>query len=424
MQRCYTTSAVEVQQHVAAVIQQRLQDILLDVSVPARYVYWRTHASVFTDICFRPALVLQVLSGNSVHLPLNLHGGLFPSRKELDNMLSALSTSPTHVSLAVVDPLVLLSDMDEDEDTSTSDFDAFGYSAYARVVTCLLLHYLDDRDVARQNIWAVRHFQALALYAKDVVHVPSAPSSVFGKAASKSDLEELISKVDRLAAYLLTHSIDDGWVTKAVPRLSAGKSDTSTDSVEALLSGLVNPPGGDSLRESRILHGVLRHLLPNVSKSDADQLVGLARNIEKKGSSAFAGVRSILYLTRVYSPTRFPCDHLLRYAICTGTPKARQTQERTRSRPHGRTCVKGQHRRPLDAAPPRSHSSGSGVGYCVPADAAGGQPAEGVSTVGNVGRRPGGGGRVPNDVDLHPFGAHPTDRPRSSLGSYLRRHGK
>lgn len=199
-------------------------------------------------------------------------------------MLGALPAYASHVSSAVVDPLVLPGDWDDEVADVVSDLDVFGYSIYARVVLTLLLHYSDDRDTSKRNAWALRHFQALALYAKDVIYVPGATSAVFGKNASKADLEDIVSKVEQLTAYLLNHSIDDGWFVRVVPKLSSGKT-SANDQVEALFGGLINPLTGDSVRESRILCSILRHVFSNVSKADADLFIGLAKTVEKKGMS-------------------------------------------------------------------------------------------------------------------------------------------
>ena len=212
--------------------------------------------------------------------------GIFPDKQEFDKMLDSLPSYPSHVSLAAVDPLVLPGDWDEEQEEVQPELDIFGYSAYARVVSSLLLCYVDNRDSARQNIWALRHFLALALYAKDALDVPSVTSPAFGKNVSKSDLEDIISRADQIAAYLLTHSVDDGWFARSLPRLISGKVDANADGVERLLEGLVNPRSGDSSRESRILHSILKHMLPGVSKSEADQFIMLGRTVEKKGSLA------------------------------------------------------------------------------------------------------------------------------------------
>jgi E3 ubiquitin-protein ligase listerin len=235
----------------------------------------------------RPHQLLSILSGNSLNLGIDLADRVFLDQSELGRLLDSLPAHPSHDSLAVIDPLVLPGDWDKEEMEAFEEFDAFGYSSYARATTSPLLYFLDDRDAARRNIWALRHFLAVALYAKDVLHVPSADSPVFAKRVSKADLEDIVSKTDQLAAYLLTHSIDDGWFAGTLPRLTSGKVDAHADGVEQLLESLINPRSGDSIRESRILHSVLRHILPNVTKAEADQFILLGRSIEKKGEQCF-----------------------------------------------------------------------------------------------------------------------------------------
>ncbi|EKM56485.1 uncharacterized protein PHACADRAFT_92839 [Phanerochaete carnosa HHB-10118-sp] len=279
----------DIRHHVSAVVQQRLQDILLDLSVP-----------------IKPSQILRIVTDSASHLGADLVNGIFPSREELDRMLSDLPTYASHPSFAVIDPLVLPGDWDDEEAESPSGLDAFGYSTYARVVLSLLLHFLDDRDAAKQNVWALHHFQALALYAKDVIHVPSMANPVFGKSVGKSALEDIVSKVEQLTAYLLNHSVDDGWFARATSRLSSGKVDVS-DQVEVLFSSLINPLAGDTTRESRVLHSILRHVLPKVTKEEADVLIGLARTAEKKAPRASL---AIVYAVTQYAPEPPRLDRL------------------------------------------------------------------------------------------------------------------
>ena len=225
-----------------------------------------------------------MLSKIDAELGVALTDDVFLGQQELDKLLNSLPTYPPQVSVAVVEPLILLGDQDDEEgEDLQAEFDAFGYSSYARIVAFFLHHYLNSRDAAKANSWALRHFQALALYAKDILYTPGAQSAVFGKNASKVDLEDIISKVDRLSAYLLVHLVDDGWFSRTIPHLSAGKAASSSDGMARLLDGLFYPRDGDNVRESRILHAILKHVLADVSKAEADQLLLLARSIEKKG---------------------------------------------------------------------------------------------------------------------------------------------
>ncbi|GJE86513.1 hypothetical protein PsYK624_025930 [Phanerochaete sordida] len=288
LSRNLTGLASDLRQCVLAVVQQRLQNLLLDLSVP-----------------LKPSQLLRLVSDSTFSLGGDLASGIFPGQEELNKMLNDLPTYPLHVSVAVLDPLVLPGDWDEESAESSSEFDRFGYSVYARVVHSLLLHYLDDRDSAKASIWALRHFQALALYAKDAIHVPSATSPVFGTNLGKVALEDIVSKAERLTAYLSNHSIDDGWFSRTVPRLTSGTIDTS-DLTEVLLGRLVGP-SSDNARESRILYSLLRHLLPDVTKTEADLLIGLARTIEKKAPRASL---AIVYAVTQYAPEPPRLDRL------------------------------------------------------------------------------------------------------------------
>jgi E3 ubiquitin-protein ligase listerin len=67
-------------------------------------------------------------------------------------------------------------------------------------------------------------------------------------------------------------------------KLAATATDATVAGIESLLKGLTSP-GKDSaaLRDSRILHLVLQHLLAGANKQDAEQFLVFARNIEKTG---------------------------------------------------------------------------------------------------------------------------------------------
>lgn len=227
--------------------------------------------------------MLSMLSKASDLLGENLTLDVSPAQPELDSMLKRLPDQPAHVSLAVVDPLVLPSDWEEPELAEVPEFDSIGFSSYARGVLFLLLHHLDDRSIANENIWALRHFQSLAVYAKDLVHASSVESAVFASHLSKDTLEDIVNKVEQVSTYVVSHKLDDEWFSRVLPNLSAGKLGPNADGIERLLHGYVCA-GEDSIRESRVLRSILRHVFSGATKGDADQLLMLARKIEKKGT--------------------------------------------------------------------------------------------------------------------------------------------
>lgn len=196
-------------------------------------------------------------------------------------MLDRLPGQPSSVSLAVVDPLIFPGEWVA-ADMKAEAYDDVGYSSYARLVAGLLLHFLRRRDLAKVNLWTLRHLYALQLYAKDFLGVPHAASPVFGGEARGEDLKELISRVDQLAAYLLAEDHADGWLGQMASNLVQKNTTAASHGIEQLLQTLIGPHhGSDAIRESRVLRTVLQHLFAGASKSDADQFLKLARSVEK-----------------------------------------------------------------------------------------------------------------------------------------------
>ncbi|KAH8102265.1 hypothetical protein BXZ70DRAFT_63905 [Cristinia sonorae] len=250
---------------VAGVIKTTVRDMLSDCFALAK------PSHLVQLVAYTPGIAVNVLEE------------VFPSKNELDAMLDTLPTNPVDPSMAVLDPLIHLGD--EDEDTSQSVVDSFGLSSYARIVTAMILYFAEDRHTAKQNPWALRHFLALSQYANEVIQVPSAKSAVFGQQISTAALHECITRVQQLLAYILVGSVEEGWLSNLLSGLSTGKRSPSYNGLSHLLHDLIlGQVGRDNVREARILHTLLQHVLPqaDVSKQDGDQLVFLGRKLESK----------------------------------------------------------------------------------------------------------------------------------------------
>ncbi len=211
---------------------------------------------------------------------------ILPQQAELDVMLDRLPPYPADASLAVVDPLVLPGDWSEAAESEQPENHFAGYSAYTRATTSMLVHFLNDRLSAKANVWALRHLLALSLFAQELLHISSAQSPAFSSQVDRADLEHIVAQIRRLTTYLLSHTGNEGWLSQVADNLVKGKIQPNADGVEHLLHALIrSPKNEDNVRESRILHIILQHLLASASKSDADQFVQLARTIERKGIS-------------------------------------------------------------------------------------------------------------------------------------------
>ena len=231
-----------------------------------------------------PEQILQVLTKRDASFDMESQD-ILPSSASLEQMLDGLPSVPGDSSLAVLDPLIPPVSLYNEVDIPTPETDSRGMSVYARAVDALLLVLLNDRHWAKTNGWALRHLLALALYADDLIRVPSSQSPIFAGTVSKAMLNDLVTRSKQVAAYVLSTSAqDEGWHAAVVSAITSG-DDSHLDAVGALVYGLVSyGKRFDTVRESRILHVVLEHVFGNASREDAQQWAQLGRALERQGS--------------------------------------------------------------------------------------------------------------------------------------------
>jgi E3 ubiquitin-protein ligase listerin len=236
------------------------------------------------------------------HVPpgvvINLLTDIFPTPKEIDNMLSQLSPDPIDATLAVMDPLI----PPASAFASTSDipppYDTRGFSSYARVVDALLQVFGEDRQSAKKNTWVLRHFLAFEVYAQDFMNVPSAQSPVFEQKALAAGLDDAIARVRQVTTYVLTSGADSGWRGAA---LGAVLEDKAAGEIGALPTLLVDAirlaREQDFTRNVRVLRIVLDHVFHDMEKEESDHWMLLARKIESTGEcfSFFRGAFVVSY---------------------------------------------------------------------------------------------------------------------------------
>jgi hypothetical protein len=260
----------------------------------------------------RPEDVLRMIEERCPGFGVDLVGDVFLSPVALDASLALLSPDPISPSLAVLDPLIPPASMFSEDPVPIPQCDDLGYSSYARVASGLLHVFLHDRQLAKDNLWALRHIVALELYASDFLNVHGARSPVFDERAYGSDLEGLISKAQQVTTYLLTSSTDEGWRSRVVSAIMEDKEISSSDGVAGFLADLIRQAARmDNIRESRILRHVLRHVLDKVESDEAERWMLLARRLERKGSWPRHAVKLIhILLLRLSSPDCISDGHL------------------------------------------------------------------------------------------------------------------
>lgn len=206
----------------------------------------------------------------------------------LNELLSKLPDCPSNSSLAVTDPLVPVATTGDDDEDELSEseqfvFDRSGYSSYGRLVVALVHYFLDNRQLAKATIWPFRHFLALTLYADEKLQLPDGNNPVFARHVPSVVLQDLQSKIQQLVTYVFS-SVPDQFLCQTIPTLLESGSPT-VEGIGGLLHQLIHTPNQKgTIRESRGLHIILRHLLSSATKDDADKLLAVARKLEKIGS--------------------------------------------------------------------------------------------------------------------------------------------
>ncbi|KAJ7669444.1 hypothetical protein DFH06DRAFT_1321521 [Mycena polygramma] len=261
-----------------------------------------------TDVCVTPEDVLDALAEGTLGAPLDVVADVFPSKAALDAMLDALPADPPAASLAVLHPhLPPASALRPLKDAAAHD--ARGYTAYARIVAGLLHALAGDRRAAKtQHVWALRHVIALAIAAEDLLAVPAAPSALFDARAPDLDLGELTAlaaRAQQLTTYLLTAAVEDGWCARVLEAVSADKAlvGSGTGALPGLLVELVGcARRTDGSRECRVLDRVLRHVLQDADKAEADLWVTFARKIEKSAPETCIAIVSAVTASTLEPP--------------------------------------------------------------------------------------------------------------------------
>lgn len=207
---------------------------------------------------------------------------LLPTKTSLDDLLCNLRLDPATPSLAILDPLIPPQSCFDTAEGPDCESDQQGLGAYARGVMALLHAYAENRGLARANLWALRHFLALAIYAEELLVVPSLPNPAFSRIASKNVLQDITARAQQLTAYLLmTAATDDNWGVNAVTLLN-GRHTNSLDGLASFTVELIeHAKDEDDSLHARIVHAVLRHGLRDATRDEADQWMLLARMLEK-----------------------------------------------------------------------------------------------------------------------------------------------
>ncbi|KAF9447824.1 hypothetical protein P691DRAFT_670660 [Macrolepiota fuliginosa MF-IS2] len=273
------TSSKEGWERVLGIVKSKLKDLLTDAQVRPL-----------------PEDVLRVLAVHGQKLGVSLLHDIFPSPEMLDGTLRRLPHGPIDYSLAVVEPLI---PPDVGLSENGPEFtDSQGFSSYARTINALLQVFLEDRNLARQNLWALRHFVALSIYASDYQKVPAGISPVFNVQALAS-LGELIAKVHQVTTYLLLGSLAraaEGWRRGVVKRIGDRQygGGSGGSSLEGFMEDVMRVAvESDDVLNTQVLKIILEDILEDVEAEEAEEWVGLARKLESAPQTSMTIIAAV-----------------------------------------------------------------------------------------------------------------------------------
>lgn len=232
-------------------------------------------------------------------LEVDLLKDIFPSKLQLDEALQELCGDALDRSIEILDPLIPpeSSSSGKGKVRQASNTDRRGFSRYARTISAMTIAFLEDRQLARRNLWAMRHFFALSIYSQDLLNISSSASRspVFDDKVTLIALSDIVSRVKQISVYTLSAGRDDGkWRAVVLDRLL--NDDVRNSNVKGGLTSLqelvfdvvTHAKNGDVVRDSRVLKLVLEPLFKDdLDTTEADKWVQLSRKYEKAGEMHF-----------------------------------------------------------------------------------------------------------------------------------------
>lgn len=191
---------------------------------------------------------------------------------------SSLPSSTTSPSLALLDPTLPTF-------SGTPVFPNPTCRKYTRAVYALLAYLTASRNLARSNLWGLRHILVLGFYASEYLRVEDARDGIMTPDVTRDRLADAVEKVKSLTTYLLGRVEDDihGKVVNAL--MNKGSAAPLEDGgIASFVTAVARrAKEKDSVRDAAVLGIVLQHLFNGATRDDADSWLSLARRLEKTG---------------------------------------------------------------------------------------------------------------------------------------------
>lgn len=201
-----------------------------------------------------------------------------PSHSNLDRELDELEDNPSLV-LAEADPLISL---DEREPSSVAllAYDRQGFSKYVRLGSAVAKILSEERHLAKENLWTLRHLLALQQICSDFVSAAFWPSGAI-RQGSTDNARVLLDTVVPIVIYLGNSLFSDlslEWHKQTISRLQKPGSHVSPqDAQDIVYQAYSNVSlGAASTRNARLLRRLMQFVLRDAESDILELWSGFA----------------------------------------------------------------------------------------------------------------------------------------------------
>ena len=200
----------------------------------------------------------------------------------LERLFTEEIAIPLDPTLAAVDLLV---PEEELEDLQVYRFDKQQLSSYARLAWALTFLASTDRQVAKPNVWILKHSLLLQQLAEDRLQTSNARMSPFGPDIPRAFLLRAIENARMLTVYLFSgissSDLPHGMMVDAIDRKAALESPDMGGFIVDLCNSSQN---SDSPKFARVARSVLSYALRGISLAEADKWLSLSRKLKRTGA--------------------------------------------------------------------------------------------------------------------------------------------
>ncbi|KIM32748.1 hypothetical protein M408DRAFT_186029 [Serendipita vermifera MAFF 305830] len=225
---------------------------------------------------------------------------IFPSRETLEQLFEEESATASIQILAGNDLLVPEEDSD---DPRSYIFDSQQLSSYARLAWAMTCLIATDRQVAKSNMWMLKHSLLLQQMADDRLRASNVDASPLGPAIAPGFLTRIVETVQVLNVYLFSDlSSSELPHTPIIQAIETTTASVDTEATGFIIDLCNSSVALDYPKVARIVRSVLSHAFRGVSNQDADKWLSLARKLLRKARNTGLAIVSSIVGTGVESP--------------------------------------------------------------------------------------------------------------------------